>query len=46
MKKMIILNHKMNLEYDQTYEYIDKLNKIETNRTEFLGWIETGLTAG
>ena len=31
MKKMIILNHKMNLEYDQVYEYIEKLNKIETD---------------
>lgn len=31
MGKMIILNHKMNLEYDQIYEYIDVLNKIETN---------------
>jgi len=30
MNKLIILNHKMNLEYDQVYEYIDKLNQIET----------------
>lgn len=31
MEKMIILNHKMNLEYDQVYEYIDGLNKLETD---------------
>jgi len=31
MKKTIILNHKMNLEYDETYEYIDGINKINTN---------------
>ena len=31
MKKLIILNHKMNLEYDSVYEYIDKLNKIDTD---------------
>lgn len=31
MNKMIILNHKMNLEYDQVYEYIDGLNKFETS---------------
>lgn len=30
MKKLIILNHKMNLEYDEVYTYIDKLNKIES----------------
>lgn len=31
MKKLIILNHKMNLEYDEVYSYMDRLNKIETN---------------
>ncbi len=31
MDKLIILNHKMNLEYDEIFSYIDKLNKIETN---------------
>lgn len=31
MKKLIILNHKMSLEYDQVYEYIDCLNKIDTD---------------
>ena len=31
MKKMIILNHKMNLEYDQIHDYINKLNKIKTD---------------
>ena len=33
MKKLIILNHKMNLEYDEVYSYIDKLNAIETNNS-------------
>ena len=31
MEKMIILNHKINLEYDQVYEYIDEFNKIKTD---------------
>jgi triosephosphate isomerase len=31
MNKMIILNHKMNLEYDQVYEYISEINKIDTD---------------
>ncbi len=31
MKKLIVLNHKMNLEYDEVPIYIDKLNKIETD---------------
>ena len=31
MKKLIILNHKMNLEYDEVFPYIDKINKIETD---------------
>jgi len=31
MGKMIVLNHKMNLEYDEVYEYIDGINKIETD---------------
>ena len=30
MKKMIILNHKMSLEYDQVYDYINKINDIKT----------------
>lgn len=30
MEKLIILNHKMNLEYNYVYDYIDKLNKIDT----------------
>ena len=30
MKKMIILNHKMSLEYDEVPIYIDKLNKMDT----------------
>jgi len=28
---MIIINHKMNLEYDQVYEYINGINNIETD---------------
>ena len=31
MKKMIILNHKMNLEYDQVHNYINKINNIKTD---------------
>lgn len=31
MKKLIILNHKMNLEYDEVITYLNRLNKIETN---------------
>lgn len=31
MKKLIVLNHKMNLEYDQVIDYIQKINKIETS---------------
>ena len=31
MGKLIILNNKMNLEYDEVYTYIDKLNKIDAD---------------
>ena len=31
MKKLIILNHKMNLEYDEIFDYINKINEIKTN---------------
>ena len=31
MKKLIVLNHKMNLEYDEVVPYIEKINKISTN---------------
>ena len=31
MKKIIVLNHKMSLEYDEVPMYIDKLNKIDTD---------------
>ena len=31
MNKLIILNHKMNLEYDEVYPYINKINQIETS---------------
>ena len=27
MNKLIVLNHKMNLEYDEVYPYIEKLRK-------------------
>ena len=30
MSKLIVLNHKMNLEYDEIFPYIDQLNSIET----------------
>ena len=33
MKKLIILNHKMNLEYDQIVPYIQKINEIETEHS-------------
>lgn len=31
MSKFIILNHKMNLEYEEVYPYINELNNIDTN---------------
>lgn len=31
MSKFIILNHKMNLEYEEVYPYINKINNIDTN---------------
>ena len=31
MKKIIVLNHKMNLEYDEVVPYINTLNKIDTD---------------
>ena len=31
MSKLIILNHKMSLDYDEIYPYIEGINKIETN---------------
>ncbi len=33
MEKIIILNNKMNLEYDEVHNYINKLNNIETNNS-------------
>lgn len=33
MKKIVILNHKMNLEYDEVVPYIQRLNQIETNNS-------------
>lgn len=32
MEKLIILNHKMNLEYDEVYPYIEKLNQLDTSK--------------
>ena len=31
MKKLIILNHKMNLDYDQVHDYINRLNQVKTD---------------
>lgn len=31
MNKIIVLNHKMNLNYDELEEYIEKINKVKTN---------------
>ena len=31
MKKIIVLNHKMNLYYEELYEYIDRINKLNHN---------------
>lgn len=31
MNKLIVLNHKMNLEYDEVFPYINELNKIEAD---------------
>ena len=31
MKKLIVLNHKMNMEYDEVIPYINTLNNIETD---------------
>lgn len=31
MKKLIVLNHKMNLEYDEVVPYINKLNEVNTS---------------
>ena len=43
MKKLIILNHKMNMEYDEVYEYIDRINKIDTTKpTCTLTYAKTG----
>ena len=31
MKKIVILNHKMNLEYDEVVPYIQKIKKFDKN---------------
>ena len=31
MKKLLVLNHKMGMLYDEVYYYIDRLNKIDTD---------------
>ena len=33
MNKIVILNHKMNLEYDEVIPYIQKLNEVETENS-------------
>ena len=30
MKKLLVLNHKMNLEYDEVIPYIERINKVDT----------------
>lgn len=56
MKKLIILNHKMNLEYDEVVPYINKLNSIETTNdlivcpsniylTDFINYCSWGVGA-
>lgn len=56
MKKLIVLNHKMNMDYDEVYPYIDVLNKVETDcdivvvpsniyLTDFVNHCEHGLGA-
>ena len=31
MNKLLILNHKMHLEYDEVYPYINEVNKLNTD---------------
>jgi len=31
MKKLVVLNHKMSLLYDELYNYIDIINSIDTD---------------
>ena len=56
MKKLIVLNHKMNLEYDEVVPYIKKLNEIETTNdlivcpsniylTDFINYCSWGVGA-
>lgn len=33
MEKLIVLNHKMNLEYDEVIPYIERINNIDTNNS-------------
>lgn len=33
MEKLIVLNHKMNLEYDEVIPYIERINSIETDNS-------------
>ena len=33
MNKLIVLNHKMNLEYDQVVPYIERINNISTENS-------------
>lgn len=54
--KFIVLNHKMSLEYDEIFNYMDKLNKIDTKHnlivcpsniylSEFMGHCNWGVSA-
>lgn len=56
MKKLIILNHKMNLEYDEIYSYIERINKVKTDNnlvicpsniylTDFINYCNWGIGA-
>lgn len=56
MKKLIILNHKMNLEYDEVLSYINKINEIDTSNniiispsniylTDFINYCNWGIAS-
>lgn len=56
MKKLIVLNHKMNLEYDEVVPYINKLNEVNTSNniiicpsniylTDFINYSNWGIGA-
>lgn len=56
MKKLIILNHKMNLEYDEVLPYINKINELDTSNnliispsniylTDFINYCNWGISS-